>query len=288
MDNDLLTLHRNWGLHGLCFDHPWVDTSALPTSIDELETFLQCLPEKTVYVRIPGGSPDAGELPRIDLFNHGELAERLQEGSVHVLGVNLQKVSGAFRHFQSAFLNRITPVLRRHGDIDSVQIATAVFISSANTVVPFHGDSEHNFLFQITGEKFFHIFPNDDLELFPSESRERLMCTRQCVLNYRDSYESKAEIFALSPGSATYQPPLAPHWVEAGNSVNVSVAVSVYTQSEERTRLLHVINHRLRQLRYTPSPVGKSRLHDGVKFLAARTLQHCKNILTCSKPVGHF
>ena len=288
MDRDLQQLNQSWGHNGLCFDHPWIDTSALPTSIHELESFLQRLPEKTVYVRIPGETPNAGELPRINLFRPGELESRLNETVLHVLGVNLQNVSEAFKHFQDRFIDRIRFVLQSHGVEESVEAATAVFISSANSIVPFHGDPEHNFLFQIMGEKKFHIFPNTDLELFPSRYRERLTRTRQCVLDYDASFEDKATVFELKPGCATYQPPLAPHWVEAGDTINVSVAVSVYTADEENTRLLNALNHQLRRLHYSPSPVGRYPWHDMAKGIAAKSLQGIKHRLKGTMPAGHF
>ncbi len=77
MDSDVKQLTESWGKSGICLDHPWVDISGLPTSIGELEWALRHVPQEKIFVRIPGETPDAGELPRVDLCNPGELEQRL-------------------------------------------------------------------------------------------------------------------------------------------------------------------------------------------------------------------
>lgn len=68
---------------------------------------------------------------------------------------------------------------------------------------------------------------------------------------FEDRFQAKAITFFLKPGWSTYQWPLAPHWIDTGDAVSVSVALSIYTPAEERTWLLHVFNGYLRKLHKT-------------------------------------
>jgi len=285
MDADLKQLSDNWGNSSICLDHPWVDTSGLPTSIDELEETLRRIPQEKIYVRIPGETPNAGTLPRVDLCNPGELDQRLKEGHLHILGMGLEKVSEPFRNFIDSFIDRISPVLSRYGVEKSVDASLVIFISSANCIVPYHSDPEHNFLFQIVGDKKFHIFPNTDLELFPAVCRERMFCqTRGYIMPFQDNFQMKATTLYLKPGSSTYQPPSAPHWIDTGNAVSVSVTLSIFTPALERLRLLHKVNSYLRKLHINPSRVDENPWRDHIKSVIARPLQYGKQKLKGQNP----
>ena len=287
MNTDVEQLSRNWGNSAMCLDHPWVDTSLLPSSISELESILHSVPKNKVYVRIPGNTPDVNKLP-IETGTPGELQQRLQEGPLHVLGNNLHKVSIPFQEFLNAFLEKISPVLAHHGVKDSIEASVVVFLSSPNSIVPYHGDPEHNFLFHLFGTKKFHIFPNNDLKLYPSIYRDKLFRDREHIMPYNDDFQNKATTFNLKPGMATYQPPMAPHWVVAGDSIAVSLAISVFTSSEARLRRLHLINSYLRQLHIDPLAVGASPWRDNIKNAMATTVQ--KTIKKCRgrSSIGHY
>ena len=101
---------------------------------------------------------------------------------------------------------------------------------------------------------------------------------------FQESFQAKATTFFLKPGWSTYQPPMAPHWIDTGDTVSLSVAMSVFTPAEERLRLLHVFNSRLRKLHIRPSTVGESQWRDDVKSVVARTLRYGKQKLTGQKP----
>jgi|GEM_PF-3154558 len=265
LPSDAEKLSENWGHQPISLDHPWIETQRLPAEIDHFESMFRELPENNLYVRLAGNSAGAGDPSRTILDGTISLEERLRSENLHVLGVNLNLVSGELQEFLDRFMDFITPVLQHNGITEKPEASLAAFVSCANCIVPFHADPEHNFLFQIRGAKKFHIYPNNDFELFPSIYRERLIKTKKCVLPYEDHWQNRAFTMNLQPGSSTYQPPMAPHWVESDESINISYAVSVFTSKEQRTRRILLVNDRLRSLRMRPSDIGKNQWNDSLK-----------------------
>jgi len=91
-----------------------VDISGLPTPISELELALRKIPKSKLFVRSPGDDPNSGEPPYVDFGNPGELEQRLREGPLYVLGLNLHEASEPFRFFLDSFIKRILPVFSHH------------------------------------------------------------------------------------------------------------------------------------------------------------------------------
>ena len=152
-----------------------------------------------------------------------------------------------------------------------------VFVSSPGAVTPFHIDPECNFLLQIRGSKRVRMFPMNDPELLTEEEIELFYAGGTRNLICRDENGEKAQIFELAPGEGLHFPVTMPHWVENGPAVSVSFSVTFRTNDSDRREILYRVNHRLRKAGLKPTPVGKSRARDGVKFFffdAARKLKH--------------
>ena len=149
-----------------------------------------------------------------------------------------------------------------------------IFLSAPNSMTPSHIDPEHNFLLQIRGTKDMNVGGSWTPTRAAASSR-RPSPRRQP--QHGSAAPQRAQ-FALQPGEGVYVPPNAPHWVQNGPKVSVSLSITFRTPVTERGAIVHSVNRRLRKLRITPRPPGehlgtdkaKFALHRGLKTLSRR------------------
>jgi len=114
-----------------------------------------------------------------------------------------------------------------------------IFISSPGAVTPFHFDPEHNILVQIRGGKTMTIFPPDDEELVSGAEHERFHAGGHRNLPWQEAFAARGKPFQLTPGKAVYVPVKAPHWVQNGPKVSISLSItwrSQWSYREESAR----------------------------------------------------
>ncbi len=158
--------------------------------------------------------------------------------------------------FQGADISRASGFTR---------LETAVFITSAATITPFHFDPEVGIFAQIEGQKNYHIYPPDcvtdqELERFFVRG---VFDIGKLALDGRDP--SREHVFALTPGMGLYQPHNAPHWVETCGSRSISFSFVFQTRDAARVARVRGFNHYARKLGVTPGAVGSNAGRDGAK-----------------------
>lgn len=161
-----------------------------------------------------------------------------------------------------------------------------IFVTSPNAVTPYHMDHENNFILQIRGKKRLYVWDPLDrsvisercLELFHGKGSRELV-------TYKDEFKAKARVFDLEPGMGGYMPRTAPHSVENGDNVSITISFTYYTNETRRTKLLHQANEVLRKRGVQPSPVGESFGRDFVKGHLFSGLLGARNLL--NKWRGH-
>jgi len=125
--------------------------------------------------------------------------------------------------------------------------ASFIFVSSPNFVTPLHIDPEHNFLFQITGEK--QVLINDasiDPIITSSEIEDFYADESGYSLNFNSGYLSHLTPMPLIPSEGIYIPFTYPHMVFNGNNISVSYSLTFRTEMSENHRKLHLDNRDLR------------------------------------------
>ena len=149
-----------------------------------------------------------------------------------------------------------------------------IFVSSANGVTPFHIDYEENFFVHLHGEKFMHVFDNQDrslvseqdLETFPGKHRNH---------EYRDDFEKRATVFRFEPGDGLFLPYTWPHWVRTGADWTISMAVTWKSPRDLKMNQLYFANAVFRKLGLVQPAPGRYPALDGIKiaaFTAARAI----------------
>ena len=144
-----------------------------------------------------------------------------------------------------------------------------VFVASPGMATPYHFDHGHNFLCQIAGLKAAWLWEPDDREVLPHSEIEDFYF-ETWIRSPPKSRFQRARQFRLGPGDALHQPSLAPHWVQNGPSVSISVAMHFSNANIERRARIYQVNGMLRRAGLMPTPPGSSRALDHLRSGAMR------------------
>ena len=142
-----------------------------------------------------------------------------------------------------------------------------IFVSSANSTTPFHIDMEENVLVNIRGEKFVHLFDNDDGSLVSEEARE-IAPSKHRNQHYEPGFEARAQVFALNAGDGVHIPYTQPHWVRTGDEYCISMAMTWKTPEVLRLNKIRLMNGTLRRFGLPQAGPGVRPLADSAKVLA--------------------
>lgn len=212
----------------------------------------------TVPVTLPGG-----EAPRLGRSGAEIIAEIAENGSWLVLK-NVEQ-DPAYRALLDRLLDPIGPIVP-DGAGTSLGREAFIFVSAPHSVTPAHVDPEHNFLLQVRGTKTMHVgaFQDDQVR---TRELERFHAGHHRNI---EQVPEGLEAFDLGPGDGIYVPPDAPHWVQNGPEVSISLSITWRTRASHRRAVLWAANHRLRQRGKSPQAPGASRLEDARKLAGSR------------------
>ena len=248
-------------------DHPLLDLS-------RLVELAGALPEKSVEYNA-GDLPvtqDPNQTPRNGL-SIVDTVRRIEECKSWMVLKNVEQ--------QPEYKDLLRTCLEQVGEItESIapgmcQQQGFIFISSPNSVTPFHIDPENNFLLQIRGRKRVQMFDREDRNVISEEQIEGFFTGAHRNIPYLDSFADRGQWFELGPGDGLHFPIAAPHWVKNGDAVSISFSITFQTNDSRNRQSLHRLNKRLRSLRLSPTDVGRSELVDNTKLAvvnAARRL----------------
>lgn len=153
-----------------------------------------------------------------------------------------------------------------------------IFVSSPGAVTPFHIDPEHNILIQLRGEKVMTVFPAADPELLPAQLQEAFHEGGHRNLPFRDSFAAKGTPIRLTPGDALYVPVKAPHWVQNGDAMSISLSVTWRSEWSYREADAHAFNRLLRKVGVTPAAPARYPRQNMIKSLAWRSIGKAKRM----------
>ena len=251
--------------HGLA-NHPMFELDALAALASELD------PANVEYNRgdLPTGvDPDA--IPGNGL----SIAETIRgiEANGSWMVLKFVDQNPAYRALLEATLAELLPVVTPHTGAMH-QLEAFIFVSSPNSVTPLHFDPEHNILMQLRGTKTMTVFAQTDEEIAPSDAHERFyqgLAHRN--LPWRDDYAPRGSTFELHPGDGIYVPVMAPHWVQNGDAVSISLSVTwrsdwSYAEADARG-----FNHLLRARGIEPASPGRYPARNLTKSVAFRGLR---------------
>jgi hypothetical protein len=158
-----------------------------------------------------------------------------------------------------------------------------LFITSPKRITTYHIDRECSLLLQIQGDKHISIFDRNDREVLSEEEIERFWSVDHNAPRYKRELQHHATVYELRPGSGVHIPVNAPHWVQNGDNISVSLNVNFQYRDTMRANLYR-LNFLLRKMGLRPTPPGASLAKDKVKSMAALPAVWAKNIARGKKP----
>jgi hypothetical protein len=139
-----------------------------------------------------------------------------------------------------------------------------MFITSPHRITEYHIDKECSLLLQIHGKKTIHIFDQNDREVLTEPELEKFWTVDNNAAIYKKDLQSRATSFLLEPGKAVHIPINAPHWLENGDDISVSVNQN-FEYKNDKLANIYRANYYLRKMGVSPLPPGRSLLHDRMK-----------------------
>jgi hypothetical protein len=176
------------------------------------------------------------------------------------------------------FLGRVVQLAGEQMRCDVTIGETLILISSPNRVTPYHMDAETNFLVQVRGNKWFHVFDQDNRDIISDFEREQYFAGDISSAVWKEECQKHAVTFDLHAGHGVHVPTGAPHWVQNKNNVSVAISVNYELRSVERLKRIYRFNHRLRRVGIAPRPPGESAVTDAWKSLSSSALSHLRSL----------
>jgi hypothetical protein len=148
-----------------------------------------------------------------------------------------------------------------------------IFVSSPNSVTPFHFDPEHNILLQIRGSKVMTQFPAGDTRFVPDEAHEAYHTGGPRELRWDEGFLAHGKPFPIGPGEALFVPVMAPHFVQNGPAPSVSLSITWRSEWSYRESDARAFNAILRARGYKPKAPGRWPTENFAKAYAFRLLR---------------
>jgi hypothetical protein len=238
-------------------------------SLPRLVELAQALPAESVEYnsgKIPV-SQDPTLTPRNGLSME-ETIRRIEECQSWMALKNVER-DPEYRALLDACLDEMRPFTERHTG-GALRRDAYIFVTSPNSITPYHIDNEYNFLLQVRGWKEISQFDRTDRSIISEEELEKFYTGGHRNLAFKDEYQAKAKVFQLHPGDGLHFPIAAPHWVKNGSEVSISFSITFRDARAEKREMVYRMNAQLRKLGLQPTPPGISALRDNIKFNAYR------------------
>jgi len=145
-----------------------------------------------------------------------------------------------------------------------------IFINSPRRMTAYHLDLESNFLLQVAGRKHVHVHDCTDRSITTHAELENHCGGDSNGAIFKPARQADAHYYFLTPGHGVHFPSTAPHWVENGDDVSISININFDLISiHKRMKRIYSVNRLVRRMGMTPTPPGISPLRDSLKQKAA-------------------
>lgn len=267
------------------------DTAALTKSFPHHPFGLRHLFADNTLLTLPRIAELVCELPRDRIeYNSGKVAISQDPDTVPTLDLDPEEIvrkietCGAWmvlKHIETVPAYRtlmdgaLLEVARARG-FESIKAAGFddvqgfLFVSSAESTTPFHADNDENFFFQIHGEKFFHVYDNQDRSIASEAALEDVVAKHRNMI-YDPKFDAKCTTYRLHPGDGVFVPYQWPHWVRTADSYSISLSITWKSHEVRRRNDIFTVNSMLRSLGMPQQPPGTNAALDAAKVAIFRT-----------------
>jgi hypothetical protein len=217
-----------------------------------------------------------GEVPVNNTWSDGTIGRQSLRDTI--LNIEHNNSTVVLRHteqdpvFAPVLQSVLTTIIELSGEQmrSDVKIGeVTILVSSPARIATYHMESATNFLLQITGDKWFHIFDHSDRTLVTDRELEDFFAFNRHRELVRTDRRDECVKHDLRAGYGVHVPTCAPHWTRNREHVSVALSVNYELRSVERLEKLYRFNHRLRKLGLSPAAPNVSGWRDRIKLAAA-------------------
>ena len=162
---------------------------------------------------------------------------------------------------------------------DVIAARGTLLIASPHRVTAYHIDSDVNYLFQIAGEKSFHVFDQNDRTLTTHEELEKYYSGDLSSAVFKEARAKSSRTYDLGQGLGVHVPCIAAHWAQNLDSPSIALSINFDLRSVMRLGRIYRLNAKLRSVGITPMPPGISAWRDDLKLTALHGLKAARRIL---------
>lgn len=239
--------------------------------IEALAQLAEALPPRSVEFNRGDLPVGLDERPGTTGLTIGQTIRGIETSNSWAALKNVEQVP-AYRSLLLGLLEELRPIIEgRTGRMLKPQ--AYIFISSPNAVTPYHFDPEHNILLQLRGSKVMTLFPAGDPRFAADEVHEVYHRGGKRELVWDSRLLDQGLGFPLEPGDALYVPVMAPHFVNNGPAVSVSLSITWRSDWSFAEADARAFNGLLRQWGYEPKRPARWPGDNTAKALAWRVLR---------------
>lgn len=159
-------------------------------------------------------------------------------------------------------------------DLRTFKRDCGVLISSPKARVFYHLDIPNVSLWQIRGTKTLHVYPTGEPYVSDEEIEAIILGEREEEITYRKDFETGRSSYELTPGQMITWPQMAPHRVDNGDSVNISLSCEFLTmQSLIRANVMYTNGLLRRKFGANPAIANDGTFAQLSKVAMARALK---------------
>jgi len=151
-----------------------------------------------------------------------------------------------------------------------------IFVSSPQSMTPFHFDPEHNILLQLRGWKTMTVFPAGDARFAPPKVHEAYHSGGPRNLEWNEDFAAYGTSFRLDAGQAIFVPVMAPHYVRNGDTPSISLSITWRSEWSFAETDAHAMNNVLRKFGLNPRAPSRYPVHNTAKSFSWRALRKLK------------
>ena len=259
-------------------------------SLPALFALCRRMPRDQVQYRVGAIPGDANFDSSYERYGQGlsfdQVLEQFEESRAYICIYNPER-DPVYRPVLERLLAEIAAAIE-HVDPVITWYSTYFFLSTRDSVTPYHMDREMNFLLQVLGEKLVNLWNPRDDEIMSAAEKDRLLSafeSRRPV--YKPSFEAKAMRYELRPGLGVHHPFIAPHRVHTGSDLSISLAFTFRTRTSDRWTSAHAFNHVLRRCGLSPAEVGNGHpVADRAKAAVQHAVQVPIDLLRSRRRTG--
>jgi len=198
-------------------------------SDDGLADLLDRYPREAFNLYTMGDAEDGKDSFRLGLpgdLSGAEIMEAVKRGR---LWINLRKANDHLPEYEALCDEMFGELDARTPGLKTRKRDVGVLISSPNARVFYHLDIPLVTLWQIKGEKTMYVYPTGAPYARDEQIEAIVLKETEEEIDYDPAFDADAQIVQMTPGTMANWPQTAPHRIDNGDCVNVSLSCEFMT-----------------------------------------------------------